>query len=147
MIPGDAHRPIVSGMRSISTRILTAVTAVVFLGGCAADEPKSAVCGSYDSVQASVDDLRNANNSENGLSQVRTDLQELGRQLQQLVADARAQFQTEVETIEKAAADLKTAAAAARSNPTAMTIAAVGQAAAWLRETVHRLGLAMGDTC
>jgi hypothetical protein len=130
-----------------SMRIVAAAAAIVLLGGCADDESRPAVCDSYDAVQASVDDLRNANISENGLSQVRTDLKELRHGLEQLLDDARANFQTQVDPIRLATDELATAVATARSEPTAMTLAAVGDAAAWLRETVHRLGTAMADTC
>ncbi|GAA1035547.1 hypothetical protein GCM10009557_43540 [Virgisporangium ochraceum] len=133
-------------MRPIS-RLVAAVAVVLVLGGCADEPDRPAVCDSYDSVQASADDLRNANVSENGLSQVRTDLEDLRHALVQLVDDARAQYATEVDTIEKAAADLRTAVTAARADPGPMTLSAVGDAAAWLRETVHRLGTAMADTC
>jgi hypothetical protein len=136
-----------AGMRPIS-RLLAAVAVALLLGGCAEEQQdRPAVCDSYDSVQASADDLRNATISENGLSQVRTDLEELRHALVQLVDDARAQYATEVDTIEKAAADLRTAVTAARADPGPMTLSAVGDAAAWLRETVHRLGTAMADTC
>jgi hypothetical protein len=133
-------------MRPIS-RLLAAVAVVLALGGCAEDEDRPAVCDSYDAVQASADDLRNANISENGLTQVRTDLQELRDDLVTLIDDARAQYATEVDTIQKAAADLQTAVTAARIDPGPMTLATVGDAAAWLRETVSRLGTAMADTC
>lgn len=133
-------------MRPIS-RLVAAVAVVLLLGGCADGQDQPAVCDSYDSVQASADDLRNANISENGLTQVRTDLQELRHDLVQLVDEAKAEYATEVDTVEKAAADLQTAVTAARIDPGPMTLATVGDAAAWLRETVHRLGTAMADTC
>ena len=135
-----------AGMRPIS-RLLAAVAVVTLLGGCADEQERPAVCDSYDAVQASADDLRNANISENGLSQVRTDLQELRHDLVQLVDDARAEYATEADTVEKAANDLGTAVTAARADPGPMTLSAVGDAAAWLRETVHRLGTAMSGTC
>jgi hypothetical protein len=109
-------RSTLAGMRPIS-RLLAAVAVVLLLGGCADDQDRPAVCDDYDSVQASADDLRNANVSENGLSQVRTDVEELRHDLVQFVDSARTE------------------------------LAAVGDAAAWLRETVHRLGTAMADTC
>jgi hypothetical protein len=134
-------------MGSTSMRIVTAVAATVLLGNCGDAESQPAVCQNYASVQASADDLRNADNSENGLSQVRTDLQELRRDLGQLLDDVSAPFQTQVDTIRSAAGQLATAVTAARADPNATTLAAVGEAAAWLRETVHRLATAMGETC
>jgi len=127
--------------------IVTVVAAMAFLGGCADGEHSAAVCDSYDAVQASADDLRNANISENGLSQVRTDLQELRRNLEVLLDDARELYATQVDTIQLAAQQLADTVAAARAEPGPMTLSAVGDAAAWLRETVHRLGTAMADTC
>jgi hypothetical protein len=127
--------------------IVTVVAATAFLGGCAGEEQRPAVCDSYDAVQASADDLRNANISENGLSQVRTDLQELRRNLEVLLDDARELYATQVDTVQLAAEQLATTVAAARAEPGPMTLSAVGDAAAWLRETVNRLGTAMADTC
>ena len=128
-------------------RIVTVVAALAFLGGCADEGDRPAVCDSYDAVQASADDLRNANISENGLSQVRTDLQDLRRSLEVLLDDARELYQREVDTIQAAAEQLATTVSAAKAEPGPMTLSAVGDAAAWLRETVHRLGTAMADTC
>lgn len=128
-------------------RIVTVMAAIVFLGGCTDEEHRPAVCDSYDAVQASADDLRNANISENGLSQVRTDLQELRHALVDLLDDARELYQTQVDSIKVAAEQLATTVIEARAEPSAMTLSAVGDAAAWLRETVHRLGTAMADTC
>jgi hypothetical protein len=128
-------------------RIVTAVVALALLGGCAEEENRPAVCDSYDAVQASADDLRNANISENGMSQVRTNLQELRHGLESLLSDASAEFQPQVDTIQVAMDDLANTVTAAQAEPGPMTLAAVGQAAAWLRETVHRLGTAMADTC
>lgn len=127
--------------------IVTVVAATAFLGGCAGEEHTAAVCDSYDAVQASADDLRNANISENGLSQVRTDLQALRKNLEVLLDDARELYATQVDTVQLAAEQLATTVAAARAEPGPMTLSAVGDAAAWLRETVHRLGTAMADTC
>jgi hypothetical protein len=134
-------------MRPTLIKIVSFVAAVVFLGGCADDENRPAACDSYDAVRASADDLRNANISENGLSQVRTDLQELRRSLEVLLDDARELYATQVDTVELAAEQLATTVAAARAEPGPMTLSAVGDAAAWLRETVNRLGTAMADTC
>ena len=128
-------------------RIVTVVAALAFLGGCADDGDRPAVCDSYDAVQASADDLRNANISENGLSQVRTDLQELRRNLEVLLDDARELYATQVDTIELAAEQLASTVTAAKADPGPMTLSAVGDAAAWLRETVHRLGTDMAGTC
>jgi hypothetical protein len=128
-------------------RIVAVVAALAFLGGCADDGDRPAVCDSYDAVQASADDLRNANISENGLSQVRTDLQELRRNLEVLLDDARELYATQVDTIELAAEQLASTVTAAKADPGPMTLSAVGDAAAWLRETVHRLGTDMADTC
>ena len=127
--------------------IVTIVAATAFLGGCANSEGSAAVCDSYDAVQASADDLRNANISENGLSQVRTDLQALRKNLEVLLDDARELYATQVDTVQLAAEQLATTVAAAKAEPGPMTLSAVGDAAAWLRETVHRLGTAMADTC
>jgi hypothetical protein len=128
-------------------KAMTVVAAVVLFGGCTDDENRPAVCDSYDTVQASADDLRNANIGENGLTLVRTDLQDLRQSLEQLLDDARALYQPQVDAITVAVEQLATTVTAARAEPTAMTLLAVGDAAAWLRETVHRLGTAMADTC
>src|SRR5688572_27380798 len=102
-VPVHAH-----GMRPMTMTIVTLVAATAFLGGCAGEEHTAAVCDSYDAVQASADDLRNANISENGLSQVRTDLQALRKNLEVLLDDARELYATQVDTVQLAAEQLAT---------------------------------------
>jgi hypothetical protein len=136
-------------MRCHAIRAVTAATAITaLLGGCGAgggDRP--AVCDSLSAVQASVDDLRNANVSENGLSQLRSDLGQLKVNLDQLSQDARAQLQPQIDGVRAAAGQLSSSVTAAKSDPSAATFAGVRTAVAGVADSVQGLGAAMSGTC
>jgi hypothetical protein len=125
-------------MRRMSTWI-TAAAAIGLLvtGGCGTDDP--AVCDSLAAVQTSIDHVRNANVSENGLAQLQTDLTQLRADLIQLRTDAHSQFPAQIEGLRTAVNQFAGSVAAARATPDATTLAAV--------RTVRDLADAMSATC
>jgi hypothetical protein len=126
---------------------ITAVAAAGMLtaGGCSTDQP--AACAHLDAVQASIDHVRNANVSENGLSQLRTDLSQLQANLIQLRTDVQAKYPTEIEAVRGAANQLAASVAAARATPDATTLAAVRTAMSGVQGSVQHLADAMSGTC
>jgi hypothetical protein len=121
-----------------SMGLLTVVVA------CGSDAP---VCDSAAAVRTSVDQVRNANVSENGLSQLRTDLGGLRTNLQQLYADAQAQFASEVSAVRASADKFAASLSTARAAPDVRNLAAVRSAIGGLRTSVQTLSDAMASTC
>jgi hypothetical protein len=132
-------------MRRQSILSAVALLVAVALAGCGSDQP--AVCDSLDAVRASADDVRDANVSENGLSQVRAGLTALNQNLQQLGTEARTQFESEITAVRTAADQLSTSVSAAKADPTSATLDVVRDAMTSLAEAVNSLGDAMADTC
>jgi len=133
-------------MRRHSIWAVTAVLATTLLGGCGGAE-KPAVCDSLDAVRASVDHVRDANVSENGMSQLRTDLTRLKTDLNQLANDAKAQFKPEVDKVRSAADELSSAVKSAKADPTSTTFASVRTAVEGLGDAVRNMDTALSDTC
>jgi hypothetical protein len=98
-------------------------------------------------VRTSVDQVRNANVSENGLTQVRADLSGLRTNLQQLYAEAQTQFATEVAAVKTSADAFTASLTTARAAPDVRNLASVRTAIAGLRTTVQNLSDAMASTC
>jgi hypothetical protein len=136
---------ILIAMRRHTTLSAAALLVVLALAGCSDDQP--AVCDSLDAVRASVDDVMDANVSENGLSQVSTSLSALKQSLQQLGTEARTQFESQITSVRTAADQLSTSVSAAKADPTAATLGVVRDAMTSLGEAVNSLGTAMADTC
>jgi hypothetical protein len=133
-------------MRRHATRSAAALLVVLALAGCA-DDNQPAVCDSLDSVRNSADHVRDANVSENGLTQVRANLDQLKLDLQKLGTEAKTQFEPQVTAVKTAADQLSTSVSAAKSDPTAATLAVVSDAIDSLNSAVNNLGDAMADTC
>ncbi len=133
-------------------RWIWAVTAMLvtttFLGACGGgggDQP--AVCVSLEAVQVSVDNISKANVSENGLTQLRTDLKTLKENLEKLLDDARAQFQPQVDAVRAAVDEFSSSVTAATEDPNATTFESVRTAVKSLGDAIKDLGTAVSETC
>jgi len=135
------------GMKSSSTLAVTAVTVTMLLGGCGGSGDQPAVCDSLDAVQASVDHMNVANYSENGMSQMRSDLEGLKLNLQQLTDDAQAQVQPQVQAIRASADQVSASVSAAKANPTETTLDGVRGAMAALSDALRGARTAVSGTC
>ncbi|GAB1642188.1 hypothetical protein KRMM14A1259_26110 [Krasilnikovia sp. MM14-A1259] len=121
---------------------------IVMLGaGACGTESSSAVCDSLAQVQQTADQIKNANVSENGLSQLKTDLQALQTSLQRLKTDAKTQFSTQLSTVQTAADQFKASIASAKTTPSAATFGNVRTATAGLAASLQQLGASMSGTC
>jgi hypothetical protein len=128
------------------------IAATAMLGTLAAasacgTEDKPAVCDSVAAVQSSVDHVQDANVSENGLTQLRTDLDQLKRDLQQLTADAQAQFATQAAAVKASAQVFTGSLTTARSAPDAANLSAVRTAITGLQSSVQQLSESVKSTC
>ena len=133
-------------MRRILARITILTTlATLAIGGCSADEPPG--CASLEAVQTTMRQIRNANVAENGLTQLRADLQQLRRELQQLRTDAEAQFGPQVAAVKTAADQFSTSVAAAREAPDVAHLSTVRTSLGALQTSVEGLRAAMSGSC
>ncbi|SHN45127.1 hypothetical protein SAMN05443668_111151 [Cryptosporangium aurantiacum] len=150
---GRARPGILPGMARIPGLLAAAAAlTVLFVGGCAGDtgdgaDAKPAVCESFAAAQLTADHIRDANVSENGLSQVRPLLTQLREQLTQLVADAKAQYATQADAIRTAVDGLTTSVETALAAPSATNLTAVRDSVGQLRESVDGLRDAISGTC
>jgi ElaB/YqjD/DUF883 family membrane-anchored ribosome-binding protein len=128
--------------------IAAMLVTTTFLGACGgsgADKP--AVCDSLEAVQVSLDNISKTNVGENGLSQLRTELKALKENLDQLLDDARAQFQPQADAVRAAVDELSSSVEAATADPNKTTLEAVRTAMRSLGDAVKDLATAVSDTC
>jgi hypothetical protein len=130
--------------RLVST-LLAAVVAFSGLVACGGDQP--AVCDDLDAVQASVDNLKDIQVSENGLTALSPALSQVKQDLQQLVMDAKAEFGDEASKVQTAVTALQGSVATAKSERTASSLTDVGTAVGVVRSSLTALQDAVSGTC
>jgi hypothetical protein len=111
---------------------------------CGSEAP---ICDRADAVRTSMDQVRYANVSENGLTQLQADLIGLRTNLQQLYAEGQTQFANEVAAVKVSADAFAATVTAARAAPDARNLGAVATAISGLRTSVQGLTDAMASTC
>jgi hypothetical protein len=126
---------------------IAAMTAAALLGigGCSSDQPS--VCDHLDAAQANMNQIRNANVSENGLAPLRANLQQLKANVQLVLGEAAAQFAPQVEAVKTTADQVSATVAEARETPDAAHLSAVRTALGTLQASLRSLGDAMSGTC
>ncbi|BFU43239.1 hypothetical protein [Krasilnikovia sp. MM14-A1004] len=127
--------------------LVSASAALVLLGAGACGTDSPAVCDSLDQVQNSIDHVKDTNVSENGLTQLKTNLQALQTELQRLKTDAKSQFTAQLTAVQTAADQLKASVASAKTTPSAATLGNVRTAVAGLGTSLQQLGDSMAGTC
>ena len=138
---------ILVGMRPTSKWIAIVTMLGMLSGAAACGTEQAPVCSSADAVRDSVDHLRDANLSENGLTYVQSGLDQLRRDIQQFNEAARTQFAAEITAVKSAADVLSTNVTAAKASPSATTLAAVGTAITALRDSYRHLADTVASTC
>ena len=128
-----------------SSALLALILAAGGLAACSSDQP--AVCDDVDAVQSSVDNLKDAQVSENGLNAVKADLTQIQQDLKKLQTDAKAEFGGEASKVKTAVTSLEGSVNAAKSDPTASTLSAVGTAIKGVESSLTSLQNAVSDTC
>jgi hypothetical protein len=124
---------------------IAAIMGTVGVAGCSTDQLP--VCESLAATQKSVDQLQKANVGENGLAQIRTEMDQLKHNLDQLYAEAKAEFGAEVDALRAAVNQFSADLAAARATPDATTFAAVRAALTAVQNSAVGLRDAMSGTC
>ncbi|WP_328467702.1 hypothetical protein OHA21_49740 [Actinoplanes sp. NBC_00393] len=121
-------------------------------GGCTAtttanDGGSEALCDAFAEVQNTVNQIKNANVSENGLTAIRPYAAELLNQLNQLVLEAKSQFAPQADQLKSSVDELKTVAETARTDPNATNLSAVRVSIQSVRESAENLRDAMSGAC
>jgi hypothetical protein len=116
------------------------------LAACSEDEP--AVCSSVDSLKASVDDVQGIDvSSSTALSDLESGLIAVGSDLSDLKADAKAEFSTQVDTVQASYDALTASVDAAKASASAATLSAAGTALSAFGTDVQTLITDVKDTC
>jgi hypothetical protein len=105
----------------------------------------SDVCNQADQVRRTVQDLKNFSLSENGMAALTGDLTRLRDQLGQLKSAAAGQYGSEITAVETAINDLGTKATAAKNDPTASSLSAVGTSLTGLQGALQSLAGSVGS--
>jgi peptidoglycan hydrolase CwlO-like protein len=116
------------------------------LVACGEDTP--AVCGSADQLEASFDELKDIDvTEENGLDEFKSQLETVDGDLDQLTNDAKTEFSTQVEAVATTWEALGTSAQAATADPSADTLAAASTALSAFGTEVQALISDVKSTC
>ena len=115
------------------------------LVGCGSDQP--AVCGAVDTLQTSVDNLKDVNVTSNGLSALESQLTTIKGDVADVKADAKTEFSGQITAVDTTYAALKSSADAAKSDPSLTTLAAVGAAVTAFAADVKTLVDDVKSTC
>jgi hypothetical protein len=123
------------------------VAAVLGLGlpGCTSTRP--AVCDSVDQLRQSVNHLTNASLSENGMSALAADLNQVKSDLSQVATDAKPEFQPQTDQLKVAVDQLSASVNTAKADPNATTLGGVGAAVRSVKTAVESLVGSLSNTC
>lgn len=125
---------------------VVAIALSAALVGCSEDKP--AVCESVDTLQTSVDNLKNVDlTSSSAVSDLQTDLSTVEGDLAAVKTDATSEFSTQIDDVDSAFSSLKSSVDAAKADPSATTLAAVGEAVSAFDGAFETLNSDVQSTC
>jgi hypothetical protein len=125
--------------------LVALLTALVGLTACSSDKP--AVCDDADALRQSVDNLKEVQIGDNALSTLSSDVSQIQQDVKHLGSDAKSEFGGDVDQVSSAATQLEDSVNAAKANPSASTLGAVGTAIQSFGTSVDNLVDAVKDTC
>ena len=111
----------------------------------AGDTP--AVCSSVDALEKSVDDVKNVNLDRNALPTLKTSLSKVQSAVSQVKRDAKDQYATEVDAVDKAASSVSSSLQGAGASPSAQSLSNVATAVQSLGASVTTLQDSVKSTC
>lgn len=123
-----------------------ALMAVLTLASCGGDD-EPAVCSSFDSLKASIADLKDVDIDQNALTTLQDSFREVQSDLGKVKSDAKAEFGDDVDAVEQAASSVGSSLDAAIASPSGETVAAVGIAVKSLGTSLTSLEDALKNTC
>jgi hypothetical protein len=118
----------------------------VGLVGCGGAEPP-AFCQDLDQLAASMQALKDTDVKAEGIEGVKTKLQAISADLDQLSATAKEQFEPQITEVKKQGGELKTTVDAAVANPSEETLAAARLNVGELKNAFLDLQAALQASC
>jgi outer membrane biogenesis lipoprotein LolB len=89
--------------------------AAALLTACSSTTSKPAVCTDAANLETSVQDLKNVNVRENGVSVVSDQLSKIEQRFNTLKTDAKGQYSTQIDAMSKALCGLSSSVSAAKA--------------------------------
>ena len=137
---GTAARPTV-----VMTTVVSVALAVV-LAACGENKP--AVCSSVDSLNQSVQNVKEIPRyTASSTSDVERELLAIESDLSQVKADAKSEFSSQIDAAESSYASLRTSVEAAKADPSPETLRAAGTALSTFNADVESLISDIKSTC
>jgi hypothetical protein len=121
------------------------VIAAALLTACSSSKP--AVCTDAANLKTSVQDLKNVNVRENGVSAVSDQLSKIQQEFSTLKTDAKGQYSTQIDDLSKALSSLSSSVTAAKGSVNTGTLSAVAAAAGSVVSAGNNLVTAVSNTC
>jgi hypothetical protein len=109
--------------------VAVCVMAAALLTARSSTSSKPAVCTDAANLKTSVQDLKNVNVRENGVSAVSDQLSKIEQQFNTLKTDAKGKYSTQIDAMSKALSGLSSSVSAAKSNVNGATLSAVATSA------------------
>ena len=136
-----------SARRVLSTGATVILSASAF--GCSADEEVEvpAICASVDSLESSVDDLSAVEIEAGVVADLQTSLGEVQEDLAVVVADAKNEYESEIDAVEAATSTLGASLDTALATPSVANLSAVQVALESLGTSLTSLTDAVDATC
>jgi hypothetical protein len=116
------------------------------LAGCGGAEPP-AFCQDLDALAASMNALRETDVSAENADEVKTKLQAIGDDLNQLTDTAKQEFEPQISEVKKQAAELQTSFGAATAAPSEDSVAAARRDVGELKNAFLDLEAALQASC
>lgn len=132
-------------MKLIPVAVMTLALATP-LTGCGEDQP--AVCSSVDDLEASVEDVRDIDVTSSGaLGDLESGLEAVGSDLSEVKSDAKAEFSSQIDTVQASYDALSASVDAAKASVSAATLSAAATALSTFGSDVRTLITDVQETC
>jgi capsule polysaccharide export protein KpsE/RkpR len=133
-------------MRPLALTVVAACLGASLVACGGSDKP--AVCGSVDTLKSDVGNLKSTNLTSSGaVSSLESQLTSIKSDLDTVKSQAKSQFGPQVQAVDTAYASLQSSIDAAKSNPSAANLSALGVAAASMLTNVQTLIGDVQQTC
>jgi len=123
------------------------VIAAALLTACSSTSSKPAVCTAAANLKTSVQDLKNVNVRQNGISAVSDQLSKIEQELGTLKTDAKGQYSTQIDDLSTALSSLTSSVNAARAHVNTGTLSAVASGVGSVVSAGNNLVTAVSNTC
>jgi len=133
-------------MRRFPIRAAAAVMVFSLLSAGCADGERP-MCEGLAEVRHSVENLRNVNLSENGVSALGSALTQLKAEVIELAADTQSKYGPYADGVSTAMEQLSASVSTAKADPTFVNLTAVRTAFTGLREAVQQFRTAAAEAC